>query len=650
MQKILIANRGEIAVRIIRTARELGYRTVAVFSEADADAPQTDLADEAVFIGPPAAAHSYLNQVAILEAAKCTGADALHPGYGFLAENAAFARAVEAAGLTFIGPPASAIELMGSKRRAKRHMQDAGVPCIPGFEGPSDQDGPLLEAAEAIGFPLMIKASAGGGGRGMRLVQSPRELAEQLGAARSEAGSAFGDPELILEKAVVDARHIEVQVFADTHGNTLHLGERDCSIQRRHQKVIEESPSPFVDEALRTRMGAAAVAAAQSCGYVGAGTVEFLVDQTGKFYFLEMNTRLQVEHPVTEMVTGQDLVEWQLRVAEGEALPAAPADLQISGHAIEARLYAEDPRRDCLPQTGIIHHFHTPERSGIRVDSGVREGQTIGTHYDPQLAKIIAWGPDRPTAVRRLASALEDTVLLGINSNRALLIACLRHQAFAAGEATTSFLDQHLTDHRCQTLAPPSPPLVALAALIFLHLGKTGGEPSWSLATPPDSFRLLACGEDHWEVGLTEKDSQTIVSVNDSEVVAECCVVQDGRVIVALDGVRRSWPYAIQNRTVFLDTGEGHFAIDDITDRPVATTDAMGRGEVHAPMAGQILEVAVTAGDGVTRGQTLLVLEAMKMEMQLRAERSGVVSRIDVAAGQQVQSGQLLATIDRGND
>jgi geranyl-CoA carboxylase alpha subunit len=442
-QKILIANRGEIAVRVIKTARALGYRTVAVYSEVDADSLHVASADEAVCIGPAPVGQSYLVAANILQAAQLTGADAVHPGYGFLSENTDFAAACEAAGVTFIGPPAAAIEWMGSKRLSKVAMLEAGVPCIPGYQDAEQADAVLIEKAQAVGFPLMVKASAGGGGRGMRLVHNEAELPEMIKTARSEAQNAFGSGELILERAVLEPRHIEIQVFADNHGNVVHLGERDCSIQRRHQKVVEEAPSPFVDEDLRSRMGEAAVSAARACDYRGAGTVEFLVDKDRNFYFLEMNTRLQVEHPVTEMVTGQDLVAWQIAVAAGDVLPLQQEDIKLSGHAVEVRLYAEDPRNNFLPQTGSALVWEYPEGPGIRIDHGLAQGQQISPFYDPMIAKLIAHGDDRAQACRMLASAVQDSTLLGVNNNKLFLQNILRHPVFLAGEATTAFIEQH---------------------------------------------------------------------------------------------------------------------------------------------------------------------------------------------------------------
>ena len=469
--KILIANRGEIACRITRTAKTLGYRTVAVFSDADAGALHVREADEAARIGPPPAQESYLNIEALLAAAKLAGADAVHPGYGFLSENAAFAEACSKAGLIFIGPPAAAIDAMGNKARAKALMEAADVPCraraIAARTSPTNI---LIAEGRRIGFPLMVKAAAGGGGRGMRLVTAAEDLPQALARSRSEAASAFGSDELILERAIADARHVEIQIFADRHGNVIHLGERDCSIQRRHQKVIEETPSPAVSTELREQMGEAAVAAARAIGYVGAGTVEFLLDRSQKFYFLEMNTRLQVEHPVTEAVTGLDLVAWQLRNAAGEKLPLAQHQVRFDGHAIEARLYAEDPQQNFLPQSGVLVDWRPASGAGVRIDHGLAPGQSVSPFYDPMLAKVIAHGATREEARRRLIAALEDTVALGLTTNRSFLIDVLRHPAFAAGEATTAFIDLHfLAVSDAMRRPAPDARMRALAAVLMFE-------------------------------------------------------------------------------------------------------------------------------------------------------------------------------------
>src|SRR5450830_1016947 len=464
-QKILIANRGEIACRIILGAQALGYRTVAVFSEADAQARHMQLADEAVCIGPPPVTQSYLNSAALLDAARKTAADALHPGYGLLSENAAFAQACLDAGLTFIGPSPAAIALMGSKRLSKIAMLAAGVPCIAGYQGAEQDDPTLAREAERLGYPLMIKASAGGGGRGMRLVQGPEALAQQLHSARSEAMNAFGSDELILEQALVEPRHVEIQLFGDQHGQLIHLGERDCSIQRRHQKVIEEAPCPVMTAELRQAMGEAALKAGRAVSYVGAGTVEFLLDARGQFYFLEMNTRLQVEHPVSEMITGLDLVDWQLQIAAGQPLPLTQSEVSLSGHAMEVRLYAEDPAQGFLPQTGAVLRWEPA--AGVRIDHGVLEGQRISPFYDPMLGKIIAHGATREEARRKLLRAVEDTVLLGVATNQRLLADLLKHPQFIHGDFSTALIAEHFSDiHHTNATAEQ---LALAAALFYQH-------------------------------------------------------------------------------------------------------------------------------------------------------------------------------------
>lgn len=462
-EKILIANRGEIAVRVIRACRELGVASVAVYSEADRRAMHVHLADEAVAIGPAPARESYLDGERIIQAALQTGAQAIHPGYGFLSENAAFARAVTAAGLVFIGPPAEAIDAMGDKGRARERMQGSGVPVVPGYQGPDDPAALEREAAH-IGWPLLVKAAAGGGGKGMRVVTAPTDLAEAVDAARREAQHAFGDPRLILERYIPRARHIEFQVLADAHGNCLHLFERECSVQRRHQKIIEESPSPFLDAPLRAEMGAAAVAAARAVGYQNAGTIEFIVDpQRRSFYFLEMNTRLQVEHPITELVTGLDLVQWQMRIATGERLPFQQSDLSQSGHAIECRLYAEDPANNFLPATGSLLRFVEPRGPGVRVDSGVASGDEVTIHYDPMLAKLITWAEDRPAALRRMQAALRGTILLGLTNNNQFLQDVLSHPEFAAGQIYTTWVEETFGDWQPPQCELPAEVLLAAA-------------------------------------------------------------------------------------------------------------------------------------------------------------------------------------------
>jgi len=647
--KILIANRGEIAVRVIRTARDLGYRTVAVYSEADAGALHVSEADQAVCIGAAAVGESYLVADKILAAAQQTGADAIHPGYGFLSENADFSKACETAGIVFIGPRAEAINLMGSKRLSKIAMIEAGVPCIPGYQDADQSDQVLLSKAEGIGFPLMVKASAGGGGRGMRLVFKQSELAEQIRTARSEAESAFGSGELILERAVIEPRHIEIQVFADEHGNAVYLGERDCSIQRRHQKVVEEAPSPFVDEALRQRMGEAAVNAAKSCNYRGAGTVEFLVDADKNFYFLEMNTRLQVEHPVTELITGLDLVAWQLKVAAGETLPLQQDQVELTGHAVEVRLYAEDPRNNFMPQTGKIRLWNFPQRAGIRMDHGIQTGQQVSPFYDPMIAKVIAYGDNRAEAIRRLASAVQDTQLLGMNNNKLFLQNVLRHPVFGAGEATTAFIEQHFSDDPSMDQKQPSDATLAKAALLYFQRGIEAGQDKnfhWSRSVAQSYTYKLEFDGQASAVTLTENEHHFEITIAENTTALEFVSRTDKHCVLIENGVRESLNFAFDANTLYLDDGTGHFIIDDITHQPAAAAGGAGSGQVKASMDGAIVEVLVNEGDNVEAGQTLVVLEAMKMEHPLKAGISGTVTAINCTAGQQVKSKQLLAVVE----
>ena len=645
--KILIANRGEIACRVIRTARAEGYRTVAVYSEADAGALHVQQADQALCIGPPPVRDSYLSIDAVLRAAAASGADAIHPGYGFLSENAAFARAVQAAGLVFIGPDPHAIEQMGNKAAAKRLMLAAGVPCVPGYQGAEQSDRTLIAQAHEIGAPVMVKAAAGGGGRGMRLVADLADLPTALATARSEAANAFGSDELILERAVVEPRHVEVQVFADRHGNVIHLGERDCSIQRRHQKVFEEAPSPAVDAALRARMGAAAVAAAKAVQYVGAGTVEFLLDREGRFYFLEMNTRLQVEHPVTECITGQDLVAWQLAVARGEALPLTQDQVPLQGHAIEVRLYAEDPQADFLPQSGDVALWRPPAGAGIRVDHGLASGQTISPYYDPMIAKIIAHGATRDEARRRLLGALRATRVLGLPTNLAFLTAAAEHDVFAAGAATTAFIGQHFGPAQLQARAPGSRLVAVAAALCFDASAYRGAQAGWRSNGPARWPMDLAEGEHRHAVHVTVRGPGQLHVELDGGVAHE---IELG----AGDGADR--PLSIDGEhtrvTAVAAGGSLHLALDgrvasfdDVTYAPPRRSEQAAESTVSAPMNGRVLAVLVQAGDAVTKGQRLAVLEAMKMEHQLVARRDGVVERVAVRAGDQVATRAVIATL-----
>ena len=622
--KILIANRGEIACRIQRTAQALGYRTVAVYSDADAQALHVQMADEAVHIGPAPVQQSYLNIDAILNAARVTSADAIHPGYGFLSENPDFARACQQAGLTFIGPSPEAIELMGSKRLSKLAMLDAGVPCIAGYQGSAQDDATLQREAERIGFPLMIKASAGGGGRGMRLVHQREQLLEQLRTARSEAMNAFGSDELILEQALIDPRHVEVQLFGDSHGNLIYLGERDCSIQRRHQKVIEEAPCPVMTPELRQAMGEAALKAGRAVNYVGAGTVEFLLDRNGQFYFLEMNTRLQVEHPVTEMITGLDLVDWQLQIAAGQPLPLTQSQVTLTGHAMEVRLYAEDPAQGFLPQTGDVLRWEPAP--GVRIDHGLREGQTISPFYDPMLGKIIAHGASREEARRKLLRAVEDSVLLGVATNQRLLIDLLKHPDFINGDFSTGLIAEHFSVIPQQTATAEQ--LKLAAALFYQHSANqhTQTLARWrNTASVPVTYRLEANGQLH------------SVSVDDLQLTT------DGRhASLVIKGVRRRIAYHLDGNRLWLPG----LTVTDRTQQVASRQADASSGTVQAPMDGAIVDIRVCVGETVSKGQLLLVLEAMKMEHPLKAGIDGTVKEMRVMKGDQVRNRQVLLEIE----
>tara|TARA_R110001592_G_C13192961_1_gene753457 strand:+ start:5867 stop:7864 length:1998 start_codon:yes stop_codon:yes gene_type:complete len=654
---ILVANRGEIACRVIRTAKAQGYRTVAVYSEADASAPHVQMADEAICIGPGPVNESYLVQDNILQAAKASGAGAIHPGYGFLSENAGFARACEEAGLSFIGPSPEAIHQMGNKAEAKRLMIAAGVPCVPGYEGEDQSDEVMLAEGARIGPPLMVKASAGGGGRGMRLVHDIKELANAIKLARAEAESAFGSGELILEKAIIRPRHVELQVFADSHGNTVHLGERDCSVQRRHQKVVEEAPCPVMTESLRAEMGAAAVAAAKSIAYRGAGTVEFLLDESGKFYFLEMNTRLQVEHPVTELITGRDLVALQLQVAQGEPLGFSQEDVTLEGHAIEVRLYTEDPAQDFLPTSGPVDLWSPPAGAGVRVDSGIASGQDISPFYDPMVAKIIASGPSREIARLRLIEALQETVLFGPRHNRDFLVACLQKECFAKGEATTAFIAEQFAEGE---IASPAPGFVdsAVAAVIELSLDHRAVYNSsvlvaeqlrdWSNASPLISRKRYQHGEVLHDLAVTPLGSGRYQVFDASEsCIVDLLSVASSTAHIRIDGVQHSARFHTP------EPGKLYLSIDgraaeyrDLIRLDGAQQQTSGGGRVSAPMHGLLLEVRAAPGDAVTEGQTLAILEAMKMHYEIVAEASGTVLEVMAQAGLQVAADDVLMEIE----
>jgi geranyl-CoA carboxylase alpha subunit len=649
--KILIANRGEIAVRIARTARDLGYRTVAVFSDADAGALHVEAADEAVRIGPPPVQESYLNAEAIVAAAKRAGADAVHPGYGFLSENAEFAEAVEKTGLVFIGPPASAIRAMGNKAAAKRLMIEAGVPCVPGYQGGDQSDATFAAEARRIGFPAMIKAAAGGGGRGMRRVDDPASLEAALAGARSESAHAFGSDELILEKAVLDARHIEIQIFADAYGAVIHLGERDCSTQRRHQKVIEEAPSPAVSPALRQTMGEAAIAAARAVSYRGAGTVEFMLAADGRFYFLETNTRLQVEHPVTEMITSLDLVAMQLAVAAGAPLPLSQEDVRFGGHAIEARLYAEDPYRDFLPQSGFVLDWRVAAGAGVRVDHGLKVGQDVSPYYDPMLAKIIAHGSTREEARRRLLVALDDTLVLGLETNRMFLRSLLSHPVFVKAETTTDFIAAEFSRASLRRPEPDADMLALAAVLLFEATAKpaSGAVGAWRSTGPaPSPMRLDAGGSSRAaRVRVNRRDCYT-VGFDGGDTDIEIVERSPGEARFAVDSLQRRARYALADGALHLDVaGVAAVFRDRLFDRE-STGEKDGEARMLAPMNGRVVGVLVRKGDSVAKGQRMVVLEAMKMQHEIVAGRAGIVAELPVKEGDQVATRQLLAALAAG--
>jgi geranyl-CoA carboxylase alpha subunit len=647
---ILVANRGEIACRIIRTAKAMGYRTAAVHSEADADALHVRMADAAACIGPPETRASYLSVDAIIAAARRMGVEAVHPGYGFLSENAGFARACAEAGLVFIGPSPDAIAAMGNKAEAKRRIAEASVPYLPGYQGSDQSDRRLIDEAGRIGFPVMVKAAAGGGGRGMRLVGGGGELPAALAAARAEAESAFGSGELMLEKALVDARHVEVQVLADALGAVIHLGERDCSVQRRHQKVIEEAPSPAVTEELRRRMGASAVAAARAIGYTNAGTVEFLLSGDGAFYFLEMNTRLQVEHPVTEMVTGLDLVELQIRIARGEPLPIGQEDVRIVGHAIEARLYAEAPHNGFLPQSGRLVAWRPPAGPGIRVEHGLREGQTVSPHYDPLLAKVIAHGRSRDEARGRLIQALRDTVALGPATNRGFLIDCLGHAGFARGAATTEFIPTHFA-----AIEPPRADagVLALAAVLWFEAGarRYSHDPArtWSSSGAiPWPVRLETSGvPTDLTISVLGPRRYRVAGATAASEIEMACADDDGVARFRHDGAERRAEYAFGGETLHLKVGCLDLAVrETLYASAVPAGSAASTGtEVRAPMNGRVVAVLVAEGQTIERGQRLVVVEVMKMQHEMTAGTSGRVARLAVKLGDQVATRQLLVEL-----
>jgi len=662
-RKLLIANRGEIACRVIRTARRLGIATVAVYSDADARARHVRLADEAVLIGPAAARESYLVAERIVEAAQRTGAEAVHPGYGFLSENAGFAEACAAAGLVFVGPSPAAIRAMGGKAAAKAIMEKAGVPVVPGYHAEDQRDSVLAQAAEKIGFPVLIKATAGGGGKGMRVVEGADKFDAALKGARREAKAAFGDDAVLIEKYLTRPRHIEVQVFGDSQGDVVHLFERDCSVQRRHQKVLEEAPAPGMTAGMRRLMGDAAVAAARAIGYVGAGTIEFIADvsrglREDAFYFMEMNTRLQVEHPVTEMITGLDLVEWQLRVAAGEPLPLKQDELAIHGHAVEARVYAEDPQKSFFPSTGVLSRLRPPEEGPhLRVDTGVAEGDEVSIHYDPMIAKLIAWDVDRTAALRRLKAGLEAYRIAGVANNVSFLAAVVAHPAFIAGDVDTGFIDRHRAD-LIPARGDASDRALAIACLDVLvrrgaevaQAGARSGDPysPWARA---DGWRLNDDGHDELSFADGERRIDVLVRYpagggyvlelpgGPARARAE---LDDGELAVDLDGLRFAASVVHSGLDMTILSGGQSWRLTRHDPAAVGDVDALVGGRVTAPLPGKIVQVLVKDGATVKKGAPLLILEAMKMEHTLSAPGDGVVDKVNCREGEQVVEGTEL--------
>ena len=651
---VLIANRGEIACRIIRTAKAKGLKTVAVYSDADANTPHVRLADQAVHIGASPVTESYLDAEKIITAAKLTGASAIHPGYGFLSENAKFAKACKKAGLVFIGPEPDAIDLMGDKAKAKRRMIKAGVPCVPGYQGTDQSDERLLKEAKSIGFPIMVKAAAGGGGRGMRLVTDSKALPDALKDARSEAKNAFGSDVLILERALQKPRHVEIQIFADKYGNTIHLGERDCSVQRRHQKVLEEAPCPVMTLSLRKAMGGAAVKAAKDIGYVGAGTVEFMLDTSGEFFFLEMNTRLQVEHTVTEMVTGLDLVALQLRVARGEVLDLKQSDITLNGHAIEARLYAEDPASDFLPATGHIQLFNPASGDGIRIDSGVETGGDVSPFYDPMIAKVIAHGPTREEARARLMTALSETALFGLKTNKSFLIEAIAHPVFKEGQATTAFIGDNFNADVLQDPVLSSHDAALSAITQYLTSRDAAAAKSLSIPTEMMNWSSATKITTPYKYGNKEVWVTPLRGPNYSVLVGETTYAitvlnrSETSIQLEIDGQRQTALYhissldkldiSIDNRTFSLSNAHSVYA---------SLSQTVGVGAIIAPMHGALLDIFVQTGDKVKQGTRLAILEAMKMQHEILAEIDGTVSAIHVKTGAQIAVDTLMIEIEK---
>ncbi len=641
---VLVANRGEIAVRVLRTLRAMGIRSVAVYSDADAGARHVRESDLAVRLGPAPARESYLSIERVLEACRRTGAQAVHPGYGFLAENADFARACAAAGVVFIGPSVHAVQVMGDKIRAKQAVSAAGVPVVPGRAEPGMTDSDLVAAAQEVGFPVLVKPSAGGGGKGMRMVTEPAELPAALASARREAASSFGDDTLFLERFVLRPRHIEVQILADSQGTTVHLGERECSLQRRHQKVVEEAPSPLLDAATRARIGAAAVETARAVGYTGAGTVEFIVSAMApdEFFFMEMNTRLQVEHPVTELVTGIDLVEQQVRVAAGLPLQLTQDEVVLTGHAVEVRTYAEDPARGFLPTGGTVLRLEEPAGQGIRVDSGLLSGSVVGSNYDPMLNKVIAWGPDRATSLARLDRALAEQVVLGVGTNTAFLRALLAHPDVQAGRLDTGLVERHLDD-----LVTVKVPFEALAVYALRELLGLGGPDPWDM---PTGWRPAGPAPLTWRLALPGGGTAELSLLGDQLVVdgaapRTCTASSDGAdVLLTVDGTTSRWAAAADAGTVWVGSAGGAWALSEQARTLREQVAGAHDGEVRSPMPGSVIAVQIVNGQQVTTGQALVLVEAMKMEHTLSAPYDGT-ALLHVRLGEQVAVDQLLVQV-----
>lgn len=639
-RKLLVANRGEIAMRIIRTAKSMGYSTVAVYSAADVDAEHVRIADEAIFIGEAESAQSYLRVDAIINAAKSSGSDAVHPGYGFLAENAELPAACSAAGIIFVGPEVDAIQNMGDKARAKALMFDAGVPCIPGYQGEDQSDERLLKEAIKIGFPVMIKATAGGGGRGMRLVENSETFVEYLNSARSEAQNAFGNDAVLLEKAILNPRHVEIQVIADRYGNTVHLGERDCSVQRRHQKLIEEAPSPVVDDELRARMGRASVKAANAIGYAGAGTFEYLLDTDGSFYFMEMNTRLQVEHPVTEMITGLDIVELQLRVAAGERLPLKQEDVAFSGHAIEVRLCAEDPTTGFMPQSGKLAIWKPS--NFIRTEHALRSGSEIPPHYDSMIAKHIAHGTSREDARRKVIAGLKGTQAMGLRTNKNFLIDCLEHPIFAKALATTAFIAENAEDLTSNEIKNEA--FAAMVAAAILR-----ASPNSRLTHGYSTALHLSRNEvSYYPTVWAMRDGHCLVEMPDSpQLRLEVLSKNGSEITLCINGIHKKAVLMCERNTVMLEfAGRTFDFLDRTFESTVTSNNASGDGKLRASMNGKIVSVNVTVGEKVVFGQVLVVVEAMKMEHSYTSPFAGTVTAIHAEKGAQVMTHAILVEMD----